>query len=73
VKLIFHFFSKIRPENSSFLNLTKIRGISLEGFAATESKEIFSGRQPREDGGLVWSKPPAHPADGTGVRTQNVG
>jgi hypothetical protein len=73
VKSIFQYFSKICPENSSFVNLTKITGISLEGFAATEFKEIFSGREPRQDGGLVWSKPPAHPTDGTGVSPQNVG
>ena len=66
-------FFETCPENSSFVNVTKITGISLEVFAVTESKEILSGRQPRPDGGLVWSKPPAHPAGGTGVSSQNVG
>ena len=67
MKSIFHYFSKICPENSSFVNLTKITSINLVGFAATEFNEIFSGRQPGKGGGLVWSKPPAHPADGTGL------
>jgi hypothetical protein len=35
-------------------SLTKITGTNREGFAATEFNEIFSGSQPRQDGGLVW-------------------